>query len=1083
MKQSKTVLIAVLAVLVGAAVALLALQEAGVLPTEQGLVITEVVSSNSASLQDEIYGSPDWIELYNPSSRAVELKGYGIGRTDDSGELYFFEGGSIGPGEYLVVYCCAPVEGGAAYATGFNLPKRGTTLRLLDPSGATVQTLEVPKLEADVSYGVSAEGEYAYFASPTPGAENTGTHFAALEEVASGAAAGLVISEVLPHADGDQTFLELYNGGTEPVLLSRLYATDDPSSPQKCALPDVSLAPGEYLAVYFEESGREDALSFSLNRQETGVWLYDAAGREVDSLSWEEGLFDGTSAAHGENGGTVYFTTPTPGGENTGEPMESFALNEGLSALVINEVLRENTYSLIDYFGDRSPWVELYNASGEAVELSDYALSDRADDPFKWQLPAGTLGPGEYLVVFLSGQDSTEGGEWHSPFRLGASDEVLTLANRAEGVVQTVPLKKESSDNVSYGSSADGTWLYYAQPTPGKANDTAGFAELAAALGSGSAVRISEVSATHRFGSSEADWVELYNAGEEAVSLEGWRLSSKAGEAGAALSGSIEPGGYALFRGLVTVSAAGDTLYLYDSYGVLADVFETGVLRAGLSSGRTESLSARVLYTSATPGAANTQQTALGYCAAPEFSRAGGYASEPFDLTLSCKTAGASIHYTTDGSQPTESSPLYTGPLTIDGTVTVRAAAFCEGYLESDPAGATYLFEEPHELKIICLSIDESDLKYIYGSENRRDKRERECFVEIYEPDGRLGASFAAGLRIGGNSTRAYPQRTFSVYLRGAYGRSKLVYPLFDGLSTTEFTSFTLRNFGQDASRSLLRDAYGCMAVQGMNIDSAWSSFAVVYLNGEYWGLYELKENQNEDYFEQKYGVDKDVVQGVRSNTYVYNGNGNNRNIKALFALAARNTNDPDIYAQYAAQADEDMFIDYLCAQFFFANADVYNQKYIGSTDGSFKWRPVFYDLDMLFSSNSPSGNVMGTYFRSEVVPVGVNGNVVDMGLYYGFYKNDAWKEKFIARYAEVLNTVLTDERLLSLFDGMAAMVESEIDRHIARWGRPSSRSKWESEVESLRSCISRRREYAKSNLQRTFGLSDERMAELFPNG
>ena len=169
MKQSKTVLIAVLAVLVCAAVALLALQEAGVLPTEQGLVITEVVSSNSASLQDEIYGSPDWIELYNPSSRAVELKGYGIGRTDDSGELYFFEGGSIGPGEYLVVYCCAPVEGGAAYATGFNLPKRGTTLRLLDPSGATVQTLEVPKLEADVSYGVSAEGEYAYFASPTPG--------------------------------------------------------------------------------------------------------------------------------------------------------------------------------------------------------------------------------------------------------------------------------------------------------------------------------------------------------------------------------------------------------------------------------------------------------------------------------------------------------------------------------------------------------------------------------------------------------------------------------------------------------------------------------------------------------------------------------------------------------------------------------------------------------------------------------------------------------------------------------------------------------------------------------------------------
>lgn len=1082
--QSKTVLIVVLAVLVAAVAAVLLLMELGVVQTQQNLIITEVVSSNNSSLHDEAYGSPDWIELYNPTNTSISLAGYGIGRTDDKGELYFFEEGTIGPGEYLTVYCCAPVDGAQGLCTGFNLPKRGTTLRLLSPSGRTIQTLEVPALETDVSYGLSAEGGFAYFASSTPGKPNDTTAYATLEEVQSGSTAGLVISEVLPYADDDQTYLEIYNSSDQPIQLSRVYATDDRSDTRKCALPDLVLQPGEYTVVYFEESGTEGALSFSINRTEDSVALFDAGGNEIDSLSWDVELFAGYSVGRTETGDVRYFTRPTPGAANDDSAaMETFALTEGVSALRITEVLRENTYSLIDRFGSRSPWVELYNDSQVTVNLSDYALSDRADDPFKWQLPDATLAPGEYLVIYLSGMDSVEEGEYHTSFKLGSSDSVLTLSCRKEGVVQTVAINKESRDNVSYGVGSDGGWLYFAQPTPGAANTTAGFAELSAVAAGSSTVWISEVSATHRYGDKTGDWVELTNETEETVSIDGWRLSSSPAEEGVTLSGSIAPGAQLVVKNDISVSAAGDTLYLYDAYGTLTDVFETGALRAGVTAGRSQSGQSRVLYTSATPGEANSASTAAGYCAAPVYSHSGGYVTEAFQLTLSTATPGAQIYYTTDGSSPTTSSTLYEGPILVDDSMTVRAAAFCDGMLQSDSVAATYLFEEPHSLKVICISIDEDDLSYVSASENRRDKRERECYIEIYEPDGTLGTAFPAGLRIGGNSTRLYPQRTFSVYLRGGYGRSSFVYPLFDGLDKQEFTSFTLRNFGQDASRTLLRDAFGCTAVQGMNIDSAYSTFAVAYINGEYWGLYELKENQNEDYFEQKYGVDKDVVQGVRSNTYVYNGNGNNLNIKALFALARRDTADDEIFAEYISKADQDMFIDYLCAQFFFANGDVYNQKYIGSTDGSLKWRPVFYDLDMLFSSNSPSGNVMGTYFRSEVVPVGVNGNVVDMGLYYGFYKNESWRERFVERYAEVLNTVLTNERLLDLFDEMTAMVDSELDRHIERWGRPSSRSKWESEVASLRSCIERRREYAKSNLQRYFSLSDERMAELFPNG
>ena len=171
----------------------------------------------------------------------------------------------------------------------------------------------------------------------------------------------------------------------------------------------------------------------------------------------------------------------------------------------------------------------------------------------------------------------------------------------------------------------------------------------------------------------------------------------------------------------------------------------------------------------------------------------------------------------------------------------------------------------------------------------------------------------------------------------------------------------------------------------------------------------------------------------------------------------------------------------------FFSDGDVYNQKYMRTLDYALKWRPIWYDLDMCFGGNSPSRSLFGTYFRSTVIEVGAvkedgTRNFVDMGLYYGFYKNPGWRERFIERAAEVYNTVLTTDRLLALFDEMYAAASTEIERHIDRWNRPRSVSSWENAMEDLRECISKRRKYVIDDLQDFFNLSDERMKELFPN-
>ena len=287
---------------------------------------------------------------------------------------------------------------------------------------------------------------------------------------------------------------------------------------------------------------------------------------------------------------------------------------------------------------------------------------------------------------------------------------------------------------------------------------------------------------------------------------------------------------------------------------------------------------------------------------------------------------------------------------------------------------------------------------------------------------------------------------------------------------------------GQDSSNTRLKDAYFQMAVNGMNIDNMQTRFAVVYINGNYWGLYEFKENQNEDYFAARYGIDPNKVEMSR-NQYIFVGQ--KASINHALSVAKSNTSNDEQFAKYTDIADSAYFMDYLIATSYFNSSDFYNQKYARTSDNTMKWRPMFYDLDLAMGSSG--GINLGSLFSSSGItgPVHEDGlsSWYDTGLYYGFRKNAAWCDAFVARYAEVLNTVLTDDKMLSLFDEMVESMRPEMPRTIQKWGWPSSMSKWESNISDLRNNIKNRRKNAIKSLQLYFRLPDERIAELFPNG
>ena len=1063
-----------------------------------GLVITEVVTSNANSLTDPILGQPDWIELYNSSDSTINLKDYSISANKTN--TFTFPDKELKAGEYLLLYCCSQVEGVEtdAICTGFKLSKKGVALALSSPD-SLIQTLEVPELETDLAWGLDSDGTYKYFI-PTPGAANTTRSFTSLDELKSADKVSLKITEVLPESVSDTDpygWVELYNDGSENIELSSLYMTENLSNPTKARMPDVTLAPGQYTVLRFTGQAGADEVPLSIGAGENVLAVTNSMGTVVDMIKWDAGTAPGLSIGPGDDG-VVYYTQPSPGKANSGSTLKKGDFTEGAGTVRINELLMKNTFSAIDEDGERSAWVELYNTSDKTVDLANYALSDNSNRLLKWRLPSRQLESGGYVLIFLSGKNRADDGELHTSFRLGADEKLLYLTQLDSGTYEAVNVPDDEKDNVSYGLSADGAWLYYPQPTPRAANNTQGFKEIAQAENATtSGLMISEVATVSAAKSGKSDWVEIHNDQNSDVDLKGYYLSDTRKDLTKWPIGSstVKAGGYAVVSsyakdgssGELSIRSSGETLYLTSPAGVVLDEMDTGVLRPGLSRGVVESGNDRTMatFTKPTPGAKNDSGTVSGYCAVPSFSVAGGYQTDPVKLEMSTSTPDAKIHYTLDGSTPTADSTLYSGPITISSSQTVKAIAVASEKLISDEMVATYIFDKKHSLPVICLSISKSDFSYVCSSTSRSQDYERAGYVEYYEADGTLGVRFPAGFRIAGAGTRSFNQKSINLYLRGGYGLSSVTYPFFGDYGITTFKSLSLRNMGQDRELTCLRDAYFHTITNGLNILNMQSKFAAVYINGTYWGLYEFKENQNEDYLAAKFGIDPDKTEFLRSTKYAYKGS--NKLINQLFSIAKSSMSSSAKWKEYMSLIDEDYFTDYLIVQTFICNSDYYNQKYTHTTDNKLTWRPMFYDLDWGLKSCNSKAMAWGFFSPDGITNKDASGNVVtsyiDTGLFYALYKNPDWRDKFVKRYAEIMNTTFSTENMLKVYDDMAASIKDEMPRQIERWGVPSSVSSWNSAVKGLRNCIEERRTYIINYLQKTFGLSDAEVKELWPNG
>lgn len=933
---------------------------------------------------------------------------------------------------------------------------------------------------------------------------------------------------------GYPDYIELHNGSTEKADISGYGLSDSLLEGAKYVFPaGTVLEPGAYVVVWCGGEA-EDGMHapFKLSAGEEAV-LFDASGRPLDTAVLNS--VDSGMVLRRE--GEVWTQAkPCPGYPKTEAGMAEYeaSLKETEDiGLYINEFMASNATTICDSFGSYSDWIELYNSTDTDMDISGFGISDNLSQPMKYRFPDGTtIAAKGYLVVFCSGNEGMQNGELHAPFGLRSYGEDVVIANRAGRIIDSYSFKNQETD-VSVARIPDGAGEFQSnsQPSPGYPNTGAGYSAFDAAnrlpLGG---VYISEFGGST--GSMASDWVEIYNSTGSAVNLGGYGLSNNPKNPAKWVFPdiSIEPGEYLLLYATGSsdkaqkknlklnfcISSTGEALFFFDPNGKLIDKLSAGRMRSGQSYGRDGSDN-RFYYAEPTPGAPNGKGYE-GITQLPAFSVTPGIYDNAVTVAITAGE-GETIRYTTDCTTPNASSEVYSGELSISKNSVIRAAAFRDGYLSGDVATATYLFRGDgvnHALPVVTLVTDPDNLwnskTGIYATGDQFDPDaasyadtlksatyyqakfateeqvdtiwEKPAAFSLFDDNGKQVFTQNVGIRIAGSFGRGRAQKGFNVIARKEYGKGSMEYPFFENRPYKEYKAVVLRAGAQDQNRSKIRDELASGLLEGTDINILYQAYrpTVLYLNGEYWGVYFMKEKRNRFFVAQhentENNVDLAIGKGFKQRSY-----GDNSDWVSLYEYAtSHDLSSAEAYAYVSERMDVDSFRDYMIAEIYNGNTDTYNFQYYRLKGG--KWKFIFYDFCWGFQS--PGHETLA--FRMGKTP----SDVCSAKLFAAMLQNKGWRDSFCRRFGELLNTAFAPERVSALIEELYGYVEPEIKREREKFNKDTfmgvkqpntnlgTYEGFQSEISKLKDFAQRRPEELKRQLQSNLGLSDSYMKEVF---
>ncbi|MCX6274594.1 MAG: CotH kinase family protein [Bacteroidetes bacterium] len=832
------------------------------------------------------------------------------------------------------------------------------------------------------------------------------------------------------------------------------------------------------------------------------------------------------------------------------------AHTENSSAQVlINEVMSSNFSCIANESGHYEDWIELYNNGTSPVNLAGYGLSDNAGKLYKFTFPSYQLPANDHVLIFADDTNLTDiGTHWASAvkaddiwrYRANTTDPIDTNW-RNLSFNETV--WSSGPGGFGFGDGDDAT------TTPVCASifirktftitDTSKIMDAVFNIdyddGFVAFLNGVEIARTNiEFPGSRPAWNTVVYATHEAVGYQGMPIDSfhfdqafirsiirngtnvlaiqahnrAANESDmscipylsfrikdATVMFSPTPSWFAsnlhpkkYFHASFKLSQSGETVYLTNPSGGIVDQIAVPALNLDNSYGRnTDAENLWKYFGTATPDTTNNMSAGYnGYATIPLFSLQGGFYSGTQTLTLSTTYAGGVIRYSTNGNAPTTTSPVYTAPLTISATSSVRARVFSPTSLPSQTITNTYFINLNCKLPVYSLTLDSADLwdynKGIfvkgpnaspntpYFGANYWQDWEKYASIEFFDKQKNRAFKFNAGLSITGGWSRRFDQKCLEIKLSDKYALSKLQYEIIpDKKWIDKWNDFLLHTTGNDRNICHMRDPVMERLMKGTNSDYTAYEPCLLYINGALWGVYHTKENDDQHFVEENYGYGKSEIDLLKESYFfpeIEVKVGSDTAFRAMHSYAKYNSpTSTSFYATMDSMIDIKNQVDYFAAECYYPNDD-----WMGGSNNNLKlWRPrkqggrfryILYDLDFGFGI---AGTVSSDILAIAMNPTPHNYN---SDIFQRLLLNPQYKNYFINRYADLINTIWQQSNVVNVVNTFRDSMRYDMHFQFERWSGDTNI--WNNNIASMLTFSNGRPVYARNQIQTNMGMAGQ---------
>ena len=821
------------------------------------------------------------------------------------------------------------------------------------------------------------------------------------------------------------------------------------------------------------------------------------------------------------------------------------------SQIVINEIQTSNYSTLTDEFYHNDDWIELYNAGSSPVNLLNYGLSDTTSK-VKFHFPDYTLNPGQYLIVFASDSNQTILTHWETA--VNASDTWKYKANTSaySGSNWRDPAFNDASwssgtGGVGFGDSDDGTTVSTCISVFMRKSfniaDTSALVEgvfnmdyddgyvaylngveiarrnlgvpgvipswnLAANVDYEALLYQNKYPDSIHFDTqalrsllvqgTNVLTVETHNTSSSNTDLTSRPFLTFAVKNGSTYF-STPPSWFhkavsTYFHANFKLSKSGETVVLTDASGNVIDLKATGYVETNTSITRNPDGSANwCIAETPTPGASNNSgNCASAYTTPPVFSLPAGFYSTTQSLTLSTSYPGGQIRYTTDGSDVTSASAIYSGPISISTTKVIRARVFAAGAVASPQVTNSYLIGFSCHLPVYSITTDPANLNdYNTGifangpgytaanphwGANYWLDMEKPISLEYFERDKSLAFRFNAGISVTGGWSRASSQKSVEINMGDKYGLADLNYSLeSDKPWNDKWNDFILHTTGNDRTVAHMRDPLMCRLLHTTHVDYLAYEPCILLLNGQNWGVYYTRENDDHHFVETNYGYKSSEIDFLKESYFFPGIEVKKGSDSAFFAMYnyVMNTSPSDTgyFRTVGTMMDIENMVDYFIAETYYPNDD-----WMGGGNNNLKlWRPrkatgkfkyITYDLDFgLGLSGSVTNDLLATALNAS--PHNYNSD-----LFKTLIQNPAYKRYFINRYADLINTIFLPANVQSMANAFRDSIKYDMHLQFEKWGSDSST--WISAINSMVSFANSRPSNARNIIQNDLGMTGQ---------